>query len=219
MSQRCVIFDMDGVLVASGNAHHASWRQLARKHGIEVDAATFAGTFGMTSREIIRTLWARELTDDDVRRIDEEKEAVYRALITGMVPLAIGARECLHALQQAGLVLAVGTSGPVENLDLVLDETQLRSFFSATVTAEDVAHGKPAPDVFLKAAERVGIAPTACVVIEDAPVGIMAARAAEMVAVGYTGTHEAAALREAGAGMIVAGMSEITPGLISDLLT
>src|ERR1041384_2403907 len=122
MARRGVIFDMDGVLVASGPAHQASWKAIAKKHGLNITAAQFQETFGQTSRDIIRRFWGANLSDDDIHRIDQQKEAGYRDFIRGMVPLTIGARETLTRLMESGLTLAVGTSGPPENLPLVLEE-------------------------------------------------------------------------------------------------
>jgi len=212
-----VIFDMDGVLVASGPAHAASWKLVARKHGLSVSDDDFRRTFGRPSRDIIRILWSAQPSDDEIRGIDDEKEATYRELVRGMVPLTIGAREVLHGLRSAGHALALATSGPRENVDLVLDETGLRPQFAAIVTGFDVRHGKPAPDCFTLAAERLGRQPAECVVIEDAPVGVEAGRAAEMTVIGFAGEHPAERLRQAGAHAVVERLGELTPELISTL--
>ena len=212
-----VIFDMDGVLVDSGPAHSESWRELARRHGVEMSQRAFAETFGMSSREIVRKFWGAHVTHEQVRQIDEQKEAVYRELVAGQVPLSPGVRETLTTLAEAGYVLAVGTSGPPENLELVLRETGLEAYFAATVHGFDVEHGKPAPDVFLAAAERAGLKPADCVVVEDAPVGIQAALAAGMSVIGYVGTHDGERLLAAGARRAVKRLTDITPSLIEQV--
>lgn len=213
-----VIFDMDGVLVASGPAHSASWRLVARKHGIEMSDEFFKHSFGRPSRDIIRDLWQRDVSVEEIHTIDSEKEALYRDLVRGMVPLTIGTKELLHALSGAGYALAVATSGPPENVQLVLEEKRLTPLFSAVVTGFDVKNGKPAPDCFLLAAERIGIAPARCVVIEDAPVGLRAATAAGMRSVGFVGTHPAETLSAAGASAIARELREITPALVERLI-
>lgn len=218
MNQRGVIFDMDGVLVASGPAHAASWRMVAKKAGLEVTQAEFLKHFGRPSRDIVRTIWGAGVSDDEVRRIDDAKEAAYRDLITGMVPLTIGLRETLAGLRAAGLRIAIGTSGPRENVELVLHESRLESSFDAVVTGFDVTRGKPAPDCFLLAAERLALPPRDCVVVEDAPVGVRAARAAEMVCIGLIGTHPREALAAEGCEAIVQRLAEVTPALIERLL-
>lgn len=215
---RGVIWDMDGVLVASGSAHAASWRIVARKDGVELTDATFKQTFGRTSRDIIKLVWGDDTSEDEIKRIDAAKEAAYRDLIHGMVPLTIGVRETLATLQAAGLRMAVATSGPRENVDLVLGETRLDSYFEALVTGFDVQRGKPAPDCFLLAAERLEVPPMFCVVVEDAPAGIEAAVAAGMPAIGFTSGHGRAALLERGAAATVDRLSDITSDLIASLL-
>lgn len=218
MSSHGVIFDMDGVIVASGPAHAASWRIVAKKAGYEVSQADFLKHFGRPSRDIVREIWGAEISDDEVRRIDDAKELAYRQLVTGMVPLTIGIRETLAGLREAGIRIAIGTSGPRENVELVLRESGLEPLFDAVVTGFDVRHGKPAPDCFLLAAERLGLPPKSCVVVEDAPVGIQAARAAGIRCVGLIGTHPAQALESAGCDALVGKLTEITPTLVGRLI-
>ncbi len=95
---------------------------------------------------------------------------------------------------------------------------QLGNFFQAVVNGLEVAHGKPAPDIFLAAAAKLGLPPAACVVVEDAPVGIEAARAAGMAAIGYVGTHPPERLRAAGAARVVARLTEVTPQVVVGLI-
>ncbi len=213
-----VVFDMDGVLVDSAKPHHESWRQLARQHGIEISEERFKRSFGQRSSEIIRTIWGADVTDAQVEEYDAEKEAVYRELIRGRLPLMPGCCELLGTLQQAGCVLAVGTSGPPENLEQVLAEGDLRQYFAVTVNGRDVERGKPAPDCFLLAARRAGLRAEDCVVVEDAPVGVRAGVAAGMQVIGLTSTTTRAKLIDAGAQRVVDELGEISPEMIGELL-
>ncbi len=213
-----VIFDMDGVLVDSGPAHHRSWQILAGRHGRSVSAERFAQTFGRPSRDIIRVIWGQAVSAEQIRRLDEEKEAIYRQLIADHIPLLPGCRAALGRLRQAGLRLAVATSGPPENLELVLSEGLIASYFDAEVHGFDVTRGKPAPDCFLLAARRLELPPSACVVVEDAPVGIQAAVSAGMSAIGLAGTHPEPVLRESGAKWVIHSLEELTPELVRQLL-
>ncbi len=210
-----VIFDMDGVLVDSGPAHHESWRLLARRFGIEISEERFKASFGQPSRDIIRLIWG-DVSDDEVRRHDDDKEAIYRDLIRNRVPLMPGCRDTLLRLQAAGLVLAVATSGPPDNLELVLGEGDLGGFFAATIHGFDIEHGKPAPDCFLLAAERIGLPPAVCAVVEDAPVGVRAGVTAGMKVIGLAGTHPPEPLAKAGAVRIVSRLDEVTPELVEE---
>ncbi len=212
-----VIFDMDGVLVDSGPAHQESWQRVARKHGIEITPEKFRQTFGLPSRDIVRIVWGDQVTDDEVARLDEEKEAVYRDFIRDHIPLMPGCRALLERLRRNGLLLAVATSGSPENLDLVISDGLIANYFQAEVHGFDVAAGKPAPDCFLLAAERLGLSAEKCVVIEDAPVGITAGHAAKMPVIALVGTHPPEPLSSAGADRVVSKLDEITPEMIRAL--
>ncbi len=209
-----VIFDMDGVLVDSRDAHLQSWRILAAQRHETVTDEQFSATFGRTSRDIIHVLFGVN-DPEEVRLLDDRKEAIYRDLIRGAVPVMPGAIELLRQLHAAGFRLAVGSSGPPENVDLVWNELGLTRFMSARVTGADVHHGKPDPEVFLRAAQKLDLAPQACAVVEDAPVGVEAARRAGMKAVALTGTHPAAAL--ATADCLVDRLGALSPSLIRGL--
>jgi beta-phosphoglucomutase len=188
-----VIFDVDGVLVDSYRAHFESWRIVAREHGVEFSEADFAASFGRRSRDIIG-LWpgAAGLSAEIIAAIDARKEAVYRSIVSAQFPPMEGAAELIDDLATAGFRLAVGSSGPPENIELVLDRLGRRHQFQAVVTGRDVTRGKPDPQVYTLAAEGLKLPPPCCVVIEDAPAGIAAAHAARMPAVAIlsTGRHE-----------------------------
>lgn len=211
-----VIFDMDGVLILSIAAHAAAWRETAARHGRPMTHDDFLRVNGMTNHDICTTLWgAARATPEFIARIGDEKERAYRDAVRADLPLAPGLRPLLQALQAAGARLAVGTSGPLENVDLVLDQGGLRPFFGGVVHAGLVQRGKPAPDIFLRAAELVGAAPERCVVIEDAPTGVRAALAAGMRCVGVATTHDAGDLTAVGAHLVRPDLASLS---VDDLL-
>ncbi|MBN2560153.1 MAG: HAD family phosphatase [Phycisphaerae bacterium] len=210
-----VIFDMDGVLIDSYAPHLRSWRLLAGELDASITEMQFAATFGRTSREIIRELFGVQ-EPDEVRLLDDRKEALYRDLIRGNVPEMPGARAMVEVLHAAGFLLGVGSSGPPENVALVCRDMGLGRFLSATVTGADVQRGKPDPQVFELVAQRMGVEASTCVVVEDAPAGIEAARRAGMRSIGLVGSHEAARLNSAD--RVVEYLSEIRPALIRELL-
>ena len=127
----------------------------------------------------------------------------YRDVARGKIQLMDGVREVLDALTAHGVKLAIGSSGVLPNLELTVSECGLTGRFAAIASLEDITHGKPDPEVFLVAAKKAGGEPRRSVVFEDAPVGIQAAKAAGMYAVGVTTTHPAAALKDAGADEVV----------------
>ncbi len=216
MASYGVIFDMDGVLVDSFRAHLASWQQMAATHGETMTEQQFAETFGRTSREIIATLWPH-VPAGDIPTWDDEKEAAYRDILRADFPAMDGALELLASLKSAGLSLAIGSSGPPENVAVVLDCLGGESVFSATVDAMQVTHGKPDPEVFVKAATKLGIPPERCAVIEDAIAGVEAARAAGAATIGLTGTTPREKLAER-AHAVVESLRELAPAGIVALI-
>ncbi len=183
------IFDMDGVLIDSYRAHFESWRMIAEQEGLKITEPQFAKTFGRTSREIIAALWGERTCDEaKIAELDRRKEAAFRNLIRDAFPIMPGAVELLDRLHAEGFLLAIGSSGPPENVALTLDRLGRPTLFSAVVTGMDVTRGKPNPEVFLLAAERLGLPPGRCVVVEDAPAGVEAAHAAGAKAVGLAST-------------------------------
>jgi beta-phosphoglucomutase len=215
MPQLAVIFDADGVLVDSFAAHAESWQRLAEECGEGMTPEQFAATFGQTSREIIRRFWSPEgLTDERIRALDERKEAIYRQIIADRFPTMPGALELIHDLQRSGFLIGVGTSGPPENLALMLSELKGQSWCRASVSGADVQRGKPDPEVFLLCAQRLGVPPPQCAVIEDAAPGIAAAKAAGMLAIGFC-SHGHTHQELAAADRIVDGLGELNAETVS----
>jgi len=211
-----VLFDMDGVLVDSGPLHKESWRRIARELGRPMEDAFFHRTFGMRNEEILEELLGPDLDPEEKARLGRRKEEIYRELARERLEAAPGAAGLVRALKEAGFRLALASSGPRANVELVLDVTGLGREMDAYVCAEDVSRGKPDPQVFLEAARRLGLAPERCVVVEDALVGIQAARRAGMRVVGVTGGREGSFLREAD--RVVSSLEALSPRVFEELL-
>lgn len=182
-----VIFDVDGVLVDSYAAHRESWCDLAREMDVAYGDAEFAATFGRTSRAILQEHWP-PMSDAEMTALDDRKEAMFRAIVERDFPAMPGAAALIDALHAAGWGIAAGSSGPPENVSLALEQLGRADLFGAAITGMDVTRGKPDPEVFLLAAERLGANPNECIVFEDAPAGVAAARAAGMACVGFAST-------------------------------
>ena len=202
-----VIFDLDGVLVDTGWAHKQSWFDLAEKEGFSMSDEFFYSTFGMQNYMIIPMVIGRELPRDEVDRMSDWKEQRYREIIADHLEPAEGAKSLLDDLRNSGFLTAVGSSAPRANLDLVLERVGLRDCFDACVSGEQVAHGKPAPDTFLKAAEELILAPGRCAVVEDAVQGVEAGKAAGMPVAAVTTTRKRADL--AIADIVVDSLAEL----------
>jgi len=213
-----VIFDMDGVLVDTYAAHYESWQRMARRDGLDFTREDFAATFGRTSREIIAHFWGDgRYSEAQMAELDDLKEAALREIIAADFPAMPGARELLDELHASAVKLAVGSSGPAENVDLVLERLDARRLFDAIVTADDVTRGKPDPQVFLIAAEKLAIAPQRCVVVEDARQGVEAAKAAGMSCVGMLSTGRTAESLRA-ADMLISSLGELSADVVRNLI-
>lgn len=209
------IFDMDGVLVDSAGPHLASWQRMAREHGRELTEEDFRRTFGRQNRDIIPL--ALGITDAaEVQRLSDRKEELYRELIRGRVPAMDGAVELVRSLHAAGFKLAIGSSGPPENVEAVLDGMGLADLFHARATSREVHRGKPDPQVFTVAAGMLGLPPGDCAVVEDAPAGIEAALAAGAAAIALAGQHPKESL--ARAHLLVHSLRDLTPDRIAELI-
>ena len=195
-----VIFDWDGVIVDSHDLHERSWQILADDLGKPLPNGFFQATFGIRNQQIIPefTTWARPDEAERIAELAHRKESLYRELIRREgIQMFPGVMELLDSLATAGIPVAIGSSAPRENLRTALAELELRSQFVSVTAAEDVTNGKPDPDVFLRCAREMGRAADRCVVLEDAPAGIRAAREARMKVIAVSTTHSAAALGEA----------------------
>ena len=184
------IFDWDGVVIDSSRHHEESWNRLAREEKLNLPGGHFLKGFGMKNEAIIPGIlgWTRD--EAEIRRLSLRKEVLYREIIRewGLDALP-GVRPFLERLEAAGIPRVIGSSTHRLNITASLDILGLGSFFSAVVSAEDVSMGKPDPEVFLLAAGKIDRAPSLCVVFEDAPMGIQAALAGGMKAVGVSTTH------------------------------
>jgi beta-phosphoglucomutase family hydrolase len=184
-----VIFDMDGVLADTGPIHYESWVKLAHEIGKKFTKEFFNSTFGQQSVPITRMLVGNKVDQELVKKWADLKEEYYRDMVKETLKPLPGAINLIKKLKSAKFKIAIGSSGPPENVDLLLKSLKIKSFFDVIVTASEVINGKPAPDVFLIAARNLNLSPPNCLVIEDAPVGIEAAKKANMKCIALRTTH------------------------------
>jgi len=211
-----VIFDVDGVLLDSYQMHFECWLALAAENGIVITESDFRSLFGRRGQEIARQVWGPEVTEQQVVSIHRRKQALYRESLQRNLPAMDGAVQLIDGLVEAGLVLAVGSSAPSANVEMTLKGLGRKQAFSAIVTGSDVTQGKPDPRVFLLAAQRMGLEPSHCAVIEDAPAGIAAAVTGGMTAIALLGT--APADRFPQAHLVIDSLHQLSPKRITDLI-
>ena len=184
---QAVLWDMDGTLVDSAEYHWQAWRDTMSGEGSPITHEQFLATFGQRNDSILRQWLGEKATPELIQRIGDTKETLYRQHVRehGLAPLP-GALEWVTLLHQQGWKQAIASAAPRANVETILDVLHARRFFQAIVSAEDVHRGKPDPEVFLIAANRLGIAPEYCIVVEDAQHGIEAACAAGMKSIGVS---------------------------------
>jgi beta-phosphoglucomutase len=186
---RCaVLWDVDGVIIDSGEQHRLAWKAMAAERGLPYTDADFWATFGMRNQDIIPQVFG--VSDGpEVAAMADRKETLYREALARDAVALPGARELMAALRAAGYRQALGSSAPIANIEAIIALLDLAPLLDGFVSGERVPHGKPAPDIFLAGAALLGIDPARCLVIEDAPAGIQAA---------HTGGMRCVAVRRAG---------------------
>ncbi len=203
-----VVFDLDGVICHTDKYHYLAWKELADKLGIYFDETInnrLRGVSRLASFEIILERYDGQMSEEQKEEYAGQKNDIYRTLLQQMTPADLdpSVKETLVALREKGYKLAIGSSS--KNTPLILEKIGLDGFFDAISDGNNITHSKPDPEVFLKAAEYLGVPATECLVVEDAVVGVDAAHAAGM---------QAAAIGDAAG----AGTAEHTLTTFADLL-
>ena len=204
---RAVIWDMDGVISDTGPYHYRSWRDVMAGRGVEVTEEDFRRSFGQRNDTIIPGLMGRKMSQNEIEVISREKEIHFRRIARDKLEPLPGVVALLESLRKEGYQIALASSAPMANINLIIEKLGIRECFSTVVGGEDVTEGKPSPQVFLTASARIGIDPARCLVIEDAVAGVTAARRAGMFCLAVTNTHPAEGLREAD--LVVNSLEEV----------
>lgn len=217
-----VLFDLDGVLIDSHDQHEQSWFMLADEISQPLSKEQFKESFGMRNEMCIPDVfgWAKRDEVEKIQQLGDRKEELYRELLasSGLKPLP-GVMELVADLKESGIPFSLGSSTSRKNIEVCFRTTGLDAYFLSHYTgAEDVSRGKPAPDVFLEAARKIDCEPTDCIVIEDAHVGIEAAKAGGMKAVAVTTTHPRSSFEELSPELTVDSLEELDAERILYLL-
>lgn len=213
------LFDMDGVLVDNNPLHLKSWQVFFEKYGVSIAEEDFeTKVYGKTNAEILEMLWPeRTFSEEEIEALAEEKEAMYRDLVDPIFSLTPGLFNFLAQLKAEGFKTGVATNGPFSNLNYTLEKGNIRQFYDSEVTPALVALPKPAPDVYLKAAELAGISPDRVLIFEDSFTGIKAAKAAGAKVAAITTTYSREALAEV-ADAVFDSFEELSPAWVKALI-
>ena len=185
-----IIFDLDGTMIDNMMVHHQAWQRKLASLGMHLTIEEVMDQIHGINEEIVLRLFGDRFSEEERARISWEKEKEYRDIFADQLQLLPGLPDFLQHLKQTDIPLAIGTAAPPENVDFVLDNLNLRSFFSAVINSKDVNLGKPNPEVFLKSAENIGIPIEDCLVFEDSVVGAETALNAGCPVVVVTTTHQ-----------------------------
>lgn len=193
---QAVIWDLDGVIIDSADEHRRAWQRLAHETGVTLTDADFWATFGKRNDDIIPLFWGN-ISPQQLRELANRKEVYFREFVREAAAPLPGSMELMRGLHEAGLPQALATSTPIENIELIKDLLHLDRYLTVLVSGETVARGKPAPDIFLRAASELHMSPSLCLVIEDAVAGVQAALAAGMRCIAVAGNRDLPGLRAA----------------------
>lgn len=213
------IFDMDGVLLHNVDYHLEAFRLFGEEQGRVLTREEVFSVFGRKNVDMMQALLGRTLSEAEVERFEDRKETIYRELIGPSLEETVvsGLLPFMSALSEEGVLLAVASSGPKKNVDMVLDGLAIRDRFSAVVTGELVTNGKPDPEAFLLAAQRLGVEPGDCAVFEDSFAGVRAGLASGGKCVAIATTHTEQELETLSPHIVVKDFNEISIGRLRRL--
>lgn len=213
---RAVIWDMDGVIADTAPYHFRAWQEVFQKRGVDFTEDDFRRKFGQRNDTIIRNTLGEDISQSEIDVIASDKERNFRQRVRQNIKPLPGAIKLITSLKQHGFSMALASSAPMENIQLVTRGLGIESSFQAIVSGREVNEGKPSPQGFLLAAQKLGVEPKNCIVIEDAVAGVTAAKRAGMRCLAVANTHPRISLTEAD--LIVDTLEEVTMDDLEELL-
>lgn len=215
---KAVLFDMDGVLINTEPLHFRMWKEVFHNRGVEIDFDGYKDCIGGTQeflREVIFKNYGADFRNDETLK-DEAMAVKKRIIAKEGFPKMPGVEEMLQNLYEAGYLLAIASSSSVSFIELAMDYIGVKNYFHVINSGENVAHSKPAPDIYLDTAKRLGVKPEECIVLEDSGNGCLSAVSAGMVCVGLDNPDSGNQNLEP-AKAVIRELREFTPKLIQNL--
>ncbi len=213
---RAVIWDMDGVIADTAPFHLKTWQETFRKRGVKFTEEDFRHIFGQRSDAIVRNTLGGVISQDEVDAIVKKKNRDFRNAARHNIKSLPGAIKLIELLIKHGFKIALASSAPIENIQLLTEALGINNLFHSIISGRDVSQSKPSPQLFLLAAQRLGVEPKNCVVIEDAIAGVTAAKKAGMHCIAVTNTSPRESLKEAD--LIVDSLVSVTVKELEKLL-
>jgi len=194
---KAVVFDMDGVIVDDIKCDFSCWKRALCRSGVNLSLGEYKRFSGMTAKQIFRK-YIEDISDDDTIVLEGEKDKYFvECLKKGGVTMTRGLISFLNLLLDNSIAISLATAASKKKANSILEHFSIDSYFQVIVTGDDVSTGKPDPQIFLKASAILGMSPQECVVVEDAPNGVRAAKKGGMKCIAITTTHKAEELAEA----------------------
>lgn len=196
--KQAILFDMDGTLVDNIPFHSSAWISFLHTHGIDIKPEEFQAQNHGNIGEMIRRFFGSSLPDALVRSLGQEKEQTYRHLYRHHIRSVEGLTSLLQKMEHMHIKAALVTMGDMPNIDFVVDSLHIRPWFASITGGHEVEKGKPDPEIYLLALKKLNVPASACLVVEDSPGGVEAARRAGIDVVGITTSHNETELLQAG---------------------
>ncbi|MBL7125122.1 MAG: HAD family phosphatase [Dehalococcoidales bacterium] len=194
---KAVIWDMDGVIADTAPYHLSAWQEVFQEMGVKFTKEDFRHSFGQRNDTIIRNTMGEETSQEEIDAISGKKEASFRRRIEQNLKPLPGVIKLITSLKKHGFKIALASSAPIENIQLLSTGLGIENYFQTIISDKDVTEGKPSPQGFLLAAQRLGVEPKKCIVIEDSVAGVTAAKRAGMHCLAITNTHPRRSLKQA----------------------